>query len=723
LSEPGQYQGKRLSATEVTRLYAAGERDFRGAVLRGCLFLGVDLSDADFSGADIRSAVFSCSKLRKANFSKATAGIGKRLKLIQVIVVFWIATFSLTIANIIRDNYLKEYTLIEKLAQEIDNVKLITSISLILTSFIFIQKGFGAKVSIIFSITSFAASQFLIEFLGPDVALGNLFMFGFFLVIFIGAPSFVVPRGLTLGIIGASVTLPTFASIQTIGLFFAYSLYLGGKHENLFVGLGDAWGFAAFVLIISIYAMLIYLEEEFLFLLRIMRAFSSSFGTKFQATDLSEANFSFASLGDVNFSKISHHETNLFQARFHGAKGLVYAQLENTSLFDSRVLNLITTLNGIDQDLANADLRGANLAGAKLHRANLTGANLSGATLQNAELQGAILTEANCISTDFTAAHLTGACLEAWNYDETTVLQDIDCDYVFLKAQPNARGWREQLPHNPDKCFEPGDFEKYFRDVLDEVRLLIRGGVDPQAFKTAFQALMENHNITPGDVRSIARRDGDVLIDVAIPAGAAKPDVARTFDSAYETALPASTAQALLEAERRSKQDLIQLANKSIDSISSVLSNLTINTTAMNHSQNPNVSTGDGSFYAGGDVNLSGSTLNLGQISGQVTNQINQIPAPAAPGQPDLRAILTQLQTAAETDGELSDDEKAEALQAVSRIATAATAPNTDDKTKGMVKRATTTLKGMTETLTDASKLAEACQKLLPLVLSLFALI
>jgi uncharacterized protein YjbI with pentapeptide repeats len=383
---------------------------------------------------------------------------------------------------------------------------------------------------------------------------------------------------------------------------------------------------------------------------------------------------------------------------------------------------LLTTLNGIDQDLSNADLRGANLAGAKLHRANLTGANLSGAILHHAELHGATLTEANCIGTDFTAAQLTGACLEAWNIDSTTILKDIDCQYVFLLEQPDSRGDRERRPHNPDKCFAPGDFEKYFREVLDEVRLLIRGGVDPQAFKTAFQALMENHGIAPGDVRSISRRDGDVLIDVAIPASIAKPDVARTFDSAYEKALPAA-AQALLEAERRSKQDLIQLANKSIDSISSVLSNLTIHNTAMNHSQNPNVSTGDGSFYAGGDVTLSGSTLNLGQISGQVTNQINQIPAPAVPDQPDLRDLLTQLKTAAETDSELSDDEKAEALQAVSRIATAATDPAPSEKTQGLVKRATATLKGMTETLTDASKLADACTKLLPLVLSLFALV
>ncbi|MDA0265939.1 MAG: hypothetical protein O2890_01620 [Cyanobacteria bacterium] len=39
-----------------------------------------------------------------------------------------------------------------------------------------------------------------------------------------------------------------------------------------------------------------------------------------------------------------------------------------------------------------------------------------------------------------------------------------------------------------------------------------------------------------------------------------------------------------------------------------------------------------------------------------------------------------------------------------------------------LAKRATTTLKGFTETLTDASKLATACKTLLPLIASLFVL-
>ncbi len=90
----GKYQGQRLTATEVTRLYAAGERDFRGAVLRGCNFRGADLSGADFSGADIRSARFVETTLWGVDFSHARAGLQQRWILGQLLLVVLIAALA-----------------------------------------------------------------------------------------------------------------------------------------------------------------------------------------------------------------------------------------------------------------------------------------------------------------------------------------------------------------------------------------------------------------------------------------------------------------------------------------------------------------------------------------------------------------------------------------------------------------------------------------------------
>ena len=64
-----------MRAEEVLRLYAAGDRDFRGANLRGQSFKREDLSDADFSEADIRGANFANATLVGACFREAKAGL------------------------------------------------------------------------------------------------------------------------------------------------------------------------------------------------------------------------------------------------------------------------------------------------------------------------------------------------------------------------------------------------------------------------------------------------------------------------------------------------------------------------------------------------------------------------------------------------------------------------------------------------------------------------
>ena len=79
MADRGKYHGQRLKTEEVLRLYAAGERDFRGAILRGCNFRDADLSDIDFSKANIQGATFQNSRLQNAIFCYARAGNNQSL--------------------------------------------------------------------------------------------------------------------------------------------------------------------------------------------------------------------------------------------------------------------------------------------------------------------------------------------------------------------------------------------------------------------------------------------------------------------------------------------------------------------------------------------------------------------------------------------------------------------------------------------------------------------
>lgn len=64
-----------MKAQELLRRYAAGERDFQYANLRGQRLAGKDLSGSNFSYADIRGANFSRAVLRDTDLIGVKAGL------------------------------------------------------------------------------------------------------------------------------------------------------------------------------------------------------------------------------------------------------------------------------------------------------------------------------------------------------------------------------------------------------------------------------------------------------------------------------------------------------------------------------------------------------------------------------------------------------------------------------------------------------------------------
>lgn len=130
-------------------------------------------------------------------------------------------------------------------------------------------------------------------------------------------------------------------------------------------------------------------------------------------------------------------------------------------------------------------------------------------------------------------------------------------------------------------------------------------------------------------------------------------------------------------------------------------------------------SMGDIRGVVGGNVT---GVLNLGTISGSVSNTINQLPISPTPNEPGLKELLAQLQAAIETENELPPEDKAEALEQVKVLAEAGQNPE-DGVLKKSARTAMKILKGTVSTLPDVTKLVEESAKLLPAIAALLTLL
>ncbi|MGJ3247515.1 MAG: pentapeptide repeat-containing protein [Elainellaceae cyanobacterium] len=119
----------------------------------------------------------------------------------------------------------------------------------------------------------------------------------------------------------------------------------------------------------------------------------------------------------------------------------------------------------IGADLTHADLTGADLTGAYASDACFAAANLERATLTGANLSASNLTTAKLVSvkadgTDFSAACLTGACLENWSISLATRFERVDCTYVYLRQHKQSR-------YPQHGTFKPDEFATLVREQPD----------------------------------------------------------------------------------------------------------------------------------------------------------------------------------------------------------------------------------------------------------------
>ena len=137
-----------------------------------------------------------------------------------------------------------------------------------------------------------------------------------------------------------------------------------------------------------------------------------------------------------------------------------------------------------------------------------------------------------------------------------------------------------------------------------------------------------------------------------------------------------------------------------------------------------NINSGGGnvSGVVGGNVENVSGIVNLGEISGDVTNAIGQLPDNSESDEPSLKDLLSQLQAAIAAEPELPQEDKVEALEQVKVLAEAGQAPE-DTGLKKAAKTAMKVLKGTASGLPDVTEFVQACSHLLPAIGALLILI
>ena len=122
------------------------------------------------------------------------------------------------------------------------------------------------------------------------------------------------------------------------------------------------------------------------------------------------------------------------------------------------------------------------------------------------------------------------------------------------------------------------------------------------------------------------------------------------------------------------------------------------------------------SFVNTGEMNVTGSTINLGEISGSVTNTVNQLPPDSSSGEPSLKELLTELQAAIEHAAELAAGDRADLLEQVKLLAEAKMETDQAEK-ESLARKARKIFDATLVGLPATAKLVEVCSQALPQIL------
>lgn len=443
----------------------------------------------------------------------------------------------------------------------------------------------------------------------------------------------------------------------------------------------------------------------------------SLFGTNLKNTNLTDADFSNAILKGANF-----YHANLTRAYWKNSRFLEFSYVDSTYLVNPKIRQLVVTCNGQGQNFDGLDLTGVNLQGADLQDTSFIGANLNQSNLRGADLSRAILKQTQLDGVDLTGAILTGACIKDWGMTSTTKLENVQCDYIYMRLPTLEKRNPLRKPDDERKNFSEGEFADFIKPYFDTLDLYHRQDVDPRSISIALKNLAENHPDADLQFVAIEWRGNGLNIRYTATPDVDKSELSHEYFTSYARIRKEllGSIQLRLAAQDAEINRMEGVINKFIQTGThqSTIQAETIQVIqgefAMTENRGIHINTGDNANISG--LSSGDGIVNLGTISGSVTNAINQLSDSPKPDQANLKTLLTQLQQAIETDSDLPDLDKADLLEQVQFLAEAKQVEE-PAKREGITRKAMKMFDATLKSLPDTAKIVDACSKLLPLIL------
>ena len=440
--------------------------DFSNQDLRNRSFKGQDLAGANFRKADIRGCDFSKANLEEADFSGVTAGLSRKQTFIAVACVVAVA---------------------------------------------------GAVV-------------------GALVGAGE--------VAFAGAVVFTVT--FTYAVAGAGAFVNAVAGLGGVSfsLMWAVMFAFAGVIAGVEFANGNILGGIGFL-----FFALACISLAYMFLMEAIKKFRNETGTSFKGATLTESKFMAAILNNCDFTDAKLHQTDWTHAHLMRCNFSGY-------LNNQLIRELCVSRIGANGDFSSMHLLGLNLIGVNLRGANLAAANLSHTNLSQADLTNTNLCNVKAIKTDFTNADLSGACIENWAITPETSFTDVICSHIFLDFAKSER-------KPASGSLEQGDFAKLVTQSTKSLDFFFRNGIDPQAFDFALNKLMVNYRETGISLKSVEDfGDGDRIVRFNTVADAPKGEMHAQFTQDYEEMHDQLEASRNKVWELQQKLDRNDLENK-----------------------------------------------------------------------------------------------------------------------------------------------------------------